>query len=71
MPKTLNKLNILGTLGIGAALLGSYFVVRNNNNIETENINFLKGKSKTAIPEKSLLVRPAGGESEEKEEHLR
>lgn len=72
MPKTLNKLNIFGTLGIGAALLGSYFVVKNNNNTDTEKLNFLKGKSKKTVPNKALLVRTtAGAEGEEKEEHLR
>lgn len=64
-PSTLNRVNILGTLGIASALLASYLIVkRNNRRKNEEDLKLLT--TPTKIPELGLLVK-----DDQKEEHLR
>lgn len=63
---TLNKVNILGTLGIASALLASYLIVRRSHRKKNEDLKLLVPATPTRLPELGLLVK-----GDPKEEHLR
>lgn len=63
---TLNRVNILGTLGIASALLASYLIVRRSHGKKNEDLKLLVPATPTRLPELGLLVK-----GDPKEEHLR
>lgn len=63
---TLNRVNILGTLGIASALLASYLIVRRSHRKKNEDLKLLVPATPTRLPELGLLVK-----GDPKEEHLR
>lgn len=63
---TLNRVNILGALGIASALLASYMIVRRNHQRKNEDLKLLVPATPTRLPELGLLVK-----GDQKEEHLR
>ncbi|KAH1008858.1 serine protease HTRA2, mitochondrial-like [Dendroctonus ponderosae] len=72
-PKSLNKANIYGTVGIASALLTSYLILKNSYNKETSSLHLTKKPPRRAIPHSDLMnQRPVSNvEGDLKDEHLR